>query len=234
MSVSGMMSPVLRSAAILSRNSAVSACASSTIPLIMSSVSLSTTRHPIPERRAGGFLSALRAVYDGPVAVIPGNHDLRPRVYFTRYCPALDDYHPFDLDVLLDFSGHGVILLPDFYPFAPGWIATHGHLGFSLSRIAGNTAMGAARKIGKNVVMGHVHRMSVISEAVGYAGKLRTLTGIETGHMMDVSKASYLKNGWGNWAAGFTVLDVARSQVTPTLIPMAPDGHFVYQGQILR
>ena len=39
--------------------------------------------------------------------------------------------------------------------------------------------------------------------------------------MMDVSKASYLKNGWGNWAAGFTVLDVARSQVTPTLIPCA-------------
>jgi hypothetical protein len=139
----------------------------------------------------------------------PGNHDLRLRVYFTRYCPALDDYHPFDLDVLLDFSGHGVILLPDFYPFAPGWIATHGHLGFSLSRIAGNTAMGAAPKIGKNVVMGHVHRMGVISEAVGYAGKLRTLTGIEVGHMMNVSKARYLKNGWGNWAAGFAVLELS-------------------------
>ena len=54
MSVSGMMSPVLKSAASLSRNSAVSACASSTIRLIMSSVSLSTTRHPIPKRRAGG------------------------------------------------------------------------------------------------------------------------------------------------------------------------------------
>ena len=55
--------------------------------------------------------------------------------------------------------------------------------------------MGAARKIGKNVIMGHVHRMGVISEAVGYGGKLRTLTGVEVGHMMTVSKATYLKNG---------------------------------------
>ena len=96
-------------------------------------------------------------------------------MYFTRYCPALDDYHPFDLDVLLDFGGHGVILLPDFYPFAPGWIATHGHLGFSLSRIAGHTPrMEAARKIGKNVVIcGHVAPDGRgISEPIGYDGKL--------------------------------------------------------------
>ena len=136
--------------------------------------------------------------------------------------------------MLLDFGGHGVTLLPDFYPFAPNWVATHGHLGFSLSRIAGNTAMGAARKIGQNVIMGHVHRMGVISEAVGYAGHLRTLTGIECGHMMTVAKASYLKNGWGNWAAGFTVLEVSGRQVTPTLIPMRETGEFVYQSRIWR
>ena len=76
--------------------------------------------------------------------------------------------------------------------------------------------------------------MGVISEAVGYGGKLRTLTGIETGHMMSVSKATYLKNGWGTGPADFAVLEVSGSQVTPTLIPMNDNGEFVYGGRIWR
>lgn len=180
------------------------------------------------------FLSALRAVYDGPIGVIEGNHDLRPREYFTRYCPALDDYHPFDLDQLLDFDGFGVTLLPDFYAFAPGWVATHGHLGFSLSRIAGVTALNGAKKIGKSVVMGHTHRAGIVSESTGYGGRLQTVTGIEVGHLMSVAKADYSKSGWANWMCGFSTITTAGKLVVPQIIPMAQDGIFVYEGRLWR
>src|SRR5690606_40528595 len=35
------------------------------------------------------FVKPLRDVYDGPVKVIEGNHDERPRVYLEKYAPAL-------------------------------------------------------------------------------------------------------------------------------------------------
>ncbi len=180
------------------------------------------------------FLGQLREVYAGPVGVHIGNHDSRPAEYFRKYCPALDSYNPFDLDQLLDFGGHGVRLLPAHYAFAPGWVSTHGHLGYSLSRTAGSTALNAAKRIGKSVVMGHTHRAGIVSEATGYEGKLTTLTGVEAGHLMDVKQADYLKNGYANWQAGFAVVEVAGRHVTPSVIPMAPDGTFVWQGRLWR
>lgn len=179
-----------------------------------------------------GILATLRAVYDGPVGVIEGNHDLRPRVYFEKYCPALDSYRPFDLDVLLDFDGLGIKLLPDFYEFHRGWVATHGHLGFSLSRYAGGTAMSAARKMGKSVVMGHTHRAGVISESYGYGGSLtRVLSGVEVGHLMDMRKAHYLKSGSANWQTAFAIFDVAKDVVTPQVIPVGRNGAFIVDGK---
>ncbi len=140
----------------------------------------------------------------------------------------------FDLDQLLDFNGHGVTLLGDFHSFAPGWIATHGHHGFRLNRNAGMTALNGAKRIGKNVVCGHVHRQGIVTESTGYGGKLQTITGIGVGHTMALSQATYLKGGLANWAAGFCVLEVSGSQVTPTLIPMRESGEFIYGSQIWR
>jgi hypothetical protein len=59
-------------------------------------------------------------------------------------------------------------------------------------------------------------------------GRLTTVTGIEVGHLMNVSKANYLRVGIANWASGFCVLELSGSLVTPTLIPMRPDGSFAY------
>jgi predicted phosphodiesterase len=180
------------------------------------------------------FLSALRKVFDGLVGVHEGNHDLRPRVYFEKYAPALDGYNPFGIDTLLDFAGHGVTLLPAHHQIAPGWISTHGHLGYALNRVAGMTALNAARRIGKSVIMGHTHRAGIVSESYGYEGKLTTLSGMEVGHMMDVSQAGYLKSGWANWQAGFAIITIAGECVTPELIPMQPDGSFVYGRRLWR
>lgn len=139
------------------------------------------------------MLDALRAAYGGPIGVHAGTFE----------------------------ADHRVTALPEFYDVAPGWISTHGHRGqISLSRIGGNTALGAARKFGKSVVMGHTHRLGIISESRGYAGKITQLvTGMEVGNLMDMKQAQYLKGGTANWQQGFGVLTVDDcGEVTPSLV----------------
>jgi hypothetical protein len=65
-------------------------------------------------------------------------------------------------------------------------------------------------------------------------GRLTTVTGIEVGHTMSVKRAGYLRGGIANWAAGFAVLELSGSPVTPTLIPTRANGEFVYHGRIWR
>ncbi|WP_433224447.1 metallophosphoesterase [Microtetraspora malaysiensis] len=177
------------------------------------------------------LLGEIRKGYAGPLDFIEGNHDLRPRAYLSKYAPALSESVAFDVPTLLDFDGHGVTLAPDFYEFVPGWIATHGHLGLSLSRNAGYTALNGARNIGKSVVIGHVHKLGLASFSTGFAGRMATLYGLETGHMMDVRKAHYLKRGAANWQAGFAYLDVDGKSATPTIVPMEASGRFVADGK---
>lgn len=184
------------------------------------------------EHAKARFFGPLREAYDGPVGVHEGNHDLRPREYLTKYAPALAEYQDqFHIQNLLDFDGFGVELLPEFYDVAPGWLSTHGHRGqISLSRIAGNTAMGAARKFGKSVVMGHTHRMGILSETRGYGGKVQSLlTGMEVGNLMNMKLAEYLKSGTGNWQSGFGVLTVDGTHVKPEVVPISR-GRFSFDG----
>lgn len=179
-----------------------------------------------------GMLKPLRDAYDGKVTVIEGNHDLRPREYFERNNPALDpdEENPYTLDKLLDFDGFGIDFVRRFYNFAPGWVATHLHLGFSLSRYAGGTAMNAARKMRKSVVGGHTHRLGLIAESSGYEGRGETVWGFEVGHLMDVRKAAYLKHGYGNWQSGIGVFEVDGNLVRPIPVPITPGGAFSFRG----
>lgn len=180
------------------------------------------------------LLGPIREVYDGPFGIHEGNHDLRPREYLTKYAPALAEFEEtFHFENLLSFSDYNVTLLPAFYEIAPGWVSTHGHLGqISLSRIAGNTALGAARKFGKSVVMGHTHRMGVLSESRGYNGKITSqLTGMEVGNLMDMRMAQYLKQGAGNWQQGFGILTVEGSHVKPETVPIVK-GKFSVDGHV--
>ncbi|MEO6086935.1 MAG: metallophosphoesterase [Umezawaea sp.] len=161
------------------------------------------------------FFEPLRKVYDGPVGIIEGNHDLRPRTYLSKYAPALAGTSVFNFEILLDFDAFGVTKLPDWYEFAPKWVMTHGHLGnISLSRIAGNTALNAAKKLGVSVVMGHTHRVGKGSHSVGYDGKiLQTLTGVEVGNLMNMKAAGYLKGGAANWQQGIGIVHVDGAHV---------------------
>lgn len=174
----------------------------------------------------------LRASYTGPVKFIEGNHDERPRVYLEKYSPALAGTRAFDMDVLCDFESYRIETVGPFYDVAPGWVATHGHKGgIRINQIAGNTAMGAARKFGKSVVMGHTHRLGIISHTTGYDGKVdKTLTGMEVGNLMDQKLAGYLKGGTANWQRGFGVLEIDGRTVNPSVVPIignrfTVDGH---------
>ncbi|MEV2279303.1 metallophosphoesterase [Nocardiopsis sp. NPDC049922] len=176
------------------------------------------------------FLEPLRKAYSGPIKVIEGNHDERPRLYLEKHAPALAESEQFHFETLLDFDGFGIETLRGFYDFAPDWVMTHGHLGLPLSGIAGRSAMRAANKIGKSVVQGHTHRLGQCSETYGYRGKTHTRTGIEVGNLMDIKKAGYLRAGSANWQKGFAIMHVDGSSVTPELIPIHKNGSFVASG----
>lgn len=177
------------------------------------------------------LLEPLRAVYAGRLGVIEGNHDLRPRTYLSKYAPALAESGAFNLDQLLDFKQYEVDLLPDFYEFAPGWLMTHGHLGnIRISPIAGNTAVNAAKKFGKSVIMGHTHRLAIGAHSEGYDGKVtRTVTGFEVGHMMNMQLAGYLKGAAGNWQSGFGLAYVDGKHVHVQRVPIE-SGKFTVDG----
>ncbi len=180
------------------------------------------------------LLGPIREVYQGPFGIHEGNHDLRPREYLTKYAPALAEFEEtFHIEKMLDFDGFGITLLPEFNEVAPGWLTTHGHRGMiSLSRIAGNTAMGAARKFGKSVAMGHTHRMGIISETKGYGGKETSkLTGMEVGHLMNQKLAQYLKGSTGNWQQGFGLLTVDGQHVKAETVPITR-GRFTVDGHV--
>lgn len=178
------------------------------------------------------LLGPIREVYDGPFGVHEGNHDLRPREYLERHSPALAGTDHFNIENLLDFDGFGIELLPEFNTIATGWITTHGHRGkISLSPIAGNTALRAARNFGESIVMGHTHRQGILSFTTGYDGiAKKVVTGMEVGHLMNQKLAAYLKGGTGNWQLGFGLVTIDGQSVKPELIPInrgkfSVDGH---------
>lgn len=182
------------------------------------------------------FLGPIREVYDGPFGIHEGNHDLRPREYLTKYAPALADFEEefcFESKRMLDFDSFGVKKLPDFNPIAPDWITTHGHRGqISLSRIAGNTALNAAIKMGTSVVMGHTHRIGIGSKVIkGYGGYVKeTVTGMEVGNLMEMTQAHYLKGGTANWRQGFGILTIDKQHVKAETVPI-DKGRFIVDGR---
>lgn len=177
------------------------------------------------------LIQPLREAYAGDIGFLEGNHDLRPRAYLEKYAPALAESEAFHMPTLLEYENYEIRKLPDFYKFAPGWVFTHGHLGgISLSRIAGNTALNAARKLGVSVVMGHTHRLGKGSHSVGYEGKvLQTLTGMEVGNLMNMKAAGYLKGAAGNWQQGFALIHVDGAHVQATPINIS-NKKFVVEG----
>jgi len=180
--------------------------------------------------RGRAFLHGVRQVFSGPVDIKSGNHDERIEVYLRTKAPALQSLRSLRIEALLGLDQYNVGWHRQPFDVAPGWLICHGHEG-SLSRYAGGTAIGLARKLGKSVVTGHTHRAGIISESYGLPGNMKTITGMEVGHAMDMKKAAYLNAG-ANWQTAFGLLYVDGHRVTPTLVPVHKDGSFTVEGEV--
>jgi hypothetical protein len=178
------------------------------------------------------LLGDLRKGYDGPVTFTEGNHDANPRRYLTKWAPALAESKAFNVETLLDFDAHGVELVEAFHPIAPGWIATHGHLGVRSTLTPGGSALKYVKKLGKSVVQGHVHRLGLMPETTGTTAGHSIRWGMEVGHVMDMRKAVYLSHVTANWQPGFGMLHVEGKKVRPEIVPMDNNGTFLADGKV--
>jgi len=155
-----------------------------------------------------------------PIHVSRSNHVDRLEKYVRQYAPALTGLRSLDIIRLLSYPSLDITYHRRPFEFAPGWVLAHGDEG-SLSRNAGYTALGLAKKWGVSVVCGHTHRAGIAHYTMSLNGRQRTLTGFEVGNLMDVHKANYLKAGSADWqsALGVVVID-HRRRVVPHLIPV--------------
>jgi predicted phosphodiesterase len=190
---------------------------------------------PDSEQAKKRFLEPLRARYDGPVGVHEGNHDSRPYEYLGRYAPALLEFaDQFKFENLLDFDGFGVVVRPEFYNLAPGWISTHGHRGgVRLSQKAGDTAYNAMMRFNSSVIIGHTHRQGIKPHTLGFGGDAKVLWSMEVGNLMNMDLAVYLKGATANWQTGFGLLTVEGKHVKPELVPIV-GGRFSVDGHVWK
>lgn len=165
-----------------------------------------------------------------PYHVSRSNHGDRTQKYIAKYAPALGSLKCLDLTDLLGYRDLDMTYHREPWRVTDDWVACHGDEG-TLSLIGGRTAGLLAEKWGTNVICGHTHRQGCISKSYGYGGRIyRTVTGIEAGHLMDVSQAGYLDGGHCDWQAGFAVLYESRGRSTPVLVPVHVDGSFTVEG----
>lgn len=165
--------------------------------------------------------------------------------YTKKYAPALNGTSFNDYAKVLGYNGHGSLLDGreghtlnvkhhiKMYNFAKDWVLAHGDEG-PMSKIPGRTAMQLGIQIGSSVVCGHTHKAGLQHQTYAHTGKVQqTLIGMEAGHMMDLSKASYLKTGGANWQQAFGILTIEQGVVYPTLIPII-NKSFVALGQHIK
>lgn len=118
------------------------------------------------------LLDRLREIYEGPIGIHGG------------------EFGPH----------HGVTELPAHYEIAPGWVSLAEPDSRDESHIAGNTALWAARRLGKSVAVGSTGRMGMLTESKGYRGKITSqLTGLEVGTLADMrgTRRSGSQRGFG-------------------------------------
>lgn len=178
------------------------------------------------------ILGDIRDVFDGPAYVVRSNHDDRLDKYIETCGPGLKTLRDLTMEKQV-FDDYDVQFIRDsVVEIAPGWVMCHGDEG-SLSPVAGKTAFGLAKnKFGVSTVCGHTHRAGKTSESTGYNGKIRnTLTGLEVGHFMDITKADYLrkKGVAANWQQAFGILEVYGEKVFSHLVEVK-DGQFSVNG----
>lgn len=134
----------------------------------------------------------------------------------------------------IDLGVPGVTWWSDWYDVVPGWVMTHAQSDrVQISRIAGNTALNTAKRIGCSAILGRTRRLGKGSHSVGYEGRIvSTHTGVEVGHLMDSKAAKRREEGnEQNCQQGFALIEVSDHKVAVKPI-MIKHGQFVVRGVI--
>jgi hypothetical protein len=132
----------------------------------------------------------------------------------------------------IDLGVPGVTWCSDWYEVVPGWVMTHGQSDcVQISSIPGNTALNIAKRIGRSTIVGRTCRLGKASYSVGYGGRsVRTLTGVEVGHLMNSKAVRYREERSGQrWQQGFALVEASDHEVSVKPISIK-NGQFVVQG----
>lgn len=161
------------------------------------------------------------------------NHDDRLEKYIRKYGPGVSSLPELRTEFFLRLHELGTVFHRKPYAFAPGWLLMHGDEG-SLSQQSGQTALKLAQKTARSVACGHTHRLGLVHLHGSYAGRtVAPLWGLETGHLMDMTKASYLGGGAGNWQQGIGMLVVDGRDVIPLVLPIIR-GKLYFDGKMYK
>lgn len=180
------------------------------------------------------ILAAFRGALgeDKPFHLVRSNHTDRLERYIERKAPAIAALRGIKYQDLVGLKDLGITWHEKMAEIAPNVLLAHGDEG-SLSQTAGMTGARLMDATGKSIVCGHTHRQGLVWSSKGFNGRVEARFAMEVGHLMDMSKAAYLKpRGAANWQLGFGILEVTGKHVTPYAVPMRPDGSFTWAGKI--
>lgn len=164
------------------------------------------------------------------------NHDDRIELYVQKQAPGLLGLKELTTEKFLRLDEIGCKFHRKPWEFSPGWYLAHGDEG-GLHSHAGMTALNLAKKFGASVVIGHTHRLGITHDSDSINGKvLRTKVGFETGCLMDLAAADYIRKqgGAANWQLGFGLLYISGTQVQAVPVAIEPDGSFIAEGRRWR
>lgn len=167
------------------------------------------------------FLADIDKAYSGPKEFIMGNHDDRLSNYTRRRSHGLHGIDALQFGTLTGTDEYNWVCRRQPYRVRPDTTAVHGLYVRSKS---GHTPHAHLDRFGSNVVHGHTHRAGTVWRTT--EGKTRW--GMEVGHMMLESKASYTMVP--DWQKGFGVLWHDGNRTVPEFVPVRADGSFLFDG----
>ena len=192
--------------------------------------------------RAGEFDGQLASSRDQAIEVMRdlritelsrSNHDDRLEKYVSNHAPGLAGLPELTTEEFMGLNELGIQFHRKPSQVAPGWLMMHGdEVGYS--RLAGNTALSLARKVGSSVVCGHTHKVGLVHDHSSVNGRVtRKLWGFEVGNLMVQRRASYLGAGYANWQQGVGALVIEGRDVyaVPVIIQ---SGRLYWEGHTYR